>query len=230
MLSDREETLFARYLAALLARNQLVNLTAITDPVEVAMKHFVDSLTVESLWHPRPEERAIDIGTGAGLPGLPLAIRYPEVAMVLNDSVRKKVDFLQETAQELQLPNVVALWARAETLGRDPAHRGQYDVALARAVSHIGALVEYALPLLKVGGTLIAMKGPGGDTELEEGAQAIRQLGGTVGEIRRFQLAGVGQRLLIPIRKAKPTPEIYPRDPGVAKKKPLYLDSRKRTP
>lgn len=224
-LSPRDEELFAQYLALLLERNQHVNLTAITDPAEVAIKHFLDSLTVELVWQPRAGDRMIDIGTGAGFPGIPLAIRHPDITVVVNDSVRKKVDFLRETADALGLANVQAVWARAEELGRDSEYRGTFNMAVARAVAHLGALVEYALPLLKVHGLLIAMKGPSGVREVAESAQALEALGGKVRDVHKLTLPDAGERQLILIEKIRATPKQYPRDPGMAKKKPLFLDS-----
>ncbi|HEY3379657.1 MAG TPA: 16S rRNA (guanine(527)-N(7))-methyltransferase RsmG [Armatimonadota bacterium] len=229
-LTADEETRLARFLELLLERNQHVNLTAITEPREVASKHFLDSLSVETIWHPRPGDRAIDIGTGAGFPGIPLAIRHPEVAFVLNDSVRKKVDFLRDAVTDLRLPNVVPFWERAETLGRNGQYRQQFNVAFARAVAHLGALIEYALPLLKVGGTLIAMKGPSGEREIPECAQVLALIGGEVTGTHHLSLPEAGERLLIAVRKTRVTRQEFPREPGMMKKKPLFLDSTRSTP
>jgi len=227
-LSVSEEEQLARFMELLLERNRQFNLTAITDPLEVAVKHFVDSLTVETAWKVQPGQRAIDIGAGAGLPGIPLAIRHPEAQFVLNDSARKKVDFLNEAITTLGLTNVSAVWGRAEELGRNKEYRGYFDVALVRAVAHLGVLIEYCLPLLKSGGRLIAMKGPSGAQEVIESRLALAELGGAVQDTHRLTLPGAGERLLVVIRKARPTSVIYPRDPGLAKKKPLFLDSMKQ--
>ena len=226
-LSVREEALFARFMALLLERNTHVNLTAITEVEAVAIKHFLDSLTVETVWEVKAGQRAIDIGAGAGFPGIPLAIRHPELIITLNDSMRKKVDFLQEAAAVLGLTHIRAIWARAETLGRDPAYRGRFDIVLARAVGHLGLLIEYALPLLKLGGRLIAMKGPGGDEERAACRPVLAQIGGEITTSRHLSLPGAGERLLIVVRKSHPTPGSFPRDPGIARKKPLFLDSGK---
>lgn len=223
-VSAEQEALFARYLALLLERNAQINLTAITDPVEVAAKHFVDALTVEAVWRPQPGDAVIDIGTGAGIPGVPLAIRHPEVVFTLNDSTRKKVAFLDEVSTALPLPNIRPLWARAEALGRRSEYRGRFTAAFARAVAHLGLLIEYALPLLAVGGTLIAMKGPAGEEEIAQSAPALRALHGEIAETRRLTVAGAGDRLLIVVRARSPAPAIYPRDAGAMKKRPLYLD------
>ncbi|OPZ86401.1 MAG: Ribosomal RNA small subunit methyltransferase G [bacterium ADurb.Bin429] len=193
------------------------------------IKHFLDSLTVELAWTPAPGERAVDIGAGAGFPGLPLAIRHPEVRVTLNDSVRKKVTFIEEAIAALGLDNAEAAWARAEELGQRPAFRGQFDIALARAVAHLGALVEYALPLLREGGRLIAMKGPNSLPEISDSARALALLGGEVAETQRLALPTGDERVLIIVRKVRPTPAKFPRDPGAAKKHPLFLDTSRTT-
>lgn len=224
-LTAEEEDRFARFLALLLARNQQLNLTAITDPREVAVKHFVDALSVETVWQPHPGDRAIDIGTGAGLPGIPAAIRHPAVTVVLNDSARKKVEFLHEVVSALRLTNAQPHWARAEELGRDAAFRGQFNVVFARAVAHLAVLCEYGLPLLKPGALLLCQKGPNGAQEVAESRRALELLGGKVDTVRHLTVPGAGERLLIRIRKVRPTPTDFPRLPGMAKKRPLYLDS-----
>ena len=221
-LTAEQEARFTRLLALLEQRNRTMNLTAITDPVEVARKHFVDSLSVETVWQPGPAERGIDIGTGAGFPGLPLAIRYPHLPLVLNDGTRKKVEFLREAAEVLTLRAVQPVWARAEELGRNPGYRGGFSVVFARAVAHLAELAEYALPLLRPGGRLIAMKGPSGAEEIAASARALALLGGEVAEVRALQIPEVGARLLIVIRALHPAPADYPRAPGAAKKHPLY--------
>jgi 16S rRNA (guanine527-N7)-methyltransferase len=229
-LTDRELERFTRYLDLMLERNLHINLTAITDPLEVATKHFVDSLAIETVWHPQPGEQVIDIGTGAGLPGIPLAIRHPEVSVVLNDSVRKKVTFLEDVIVALGLDNTRAIWARAEEVGRDDGQRGKYDIVTVRAVAHLGTLIEYSLPLLKVNGQLIAMKGPTGAAEIAEAAPALIEVGGEVVGTHRLHIDGAGDRLFIRVQKTRATPKQFPREPGGAKKKPLYLDSRRGTP
>jgi 16S rRNA (guanine527-N7)-methyltransferase len=229
-VSAEQEALFARYLALLLERNARINLTAITAPEEVAAKHFVDALSVETVWHAQPGDRVIDIGTGAGIPGIPLAIRHPEAEFTLNDSTRKKVAFLDEVAAALPLPNIHPLWARAEELGRQPACRGHFTALFARAVAHLGLLIEYALPLLAVGGVLVAMKGPAGAEEIAQSAPALKALGGEIAEIRRLTITGAGERQLIVVRALTPAPALYPRDAGVMKKRPLYLDRPESNP
>ncbi len=226
-LSSVQEVQFAHFMQLLLTRNIQLNLTAITEPREVAIKHFLDSLLVESVWKPTHAERVIDIGTGGGIPGIPLAIRHPECTFLLNDSAQKKVNFLRETTVELGLTNVIPHWGRAESLGRDSDYRAKYHVALVRAVAHLGVLVEYALPLLRIGGRFIAMKGPGGEAEITDSEHALQTIGGAVQEVRRLTLPVAGERLLIVVQKTHHTPTLYPRNGGAMKKKPLFLDSRR---
>ncbi len=229
-ITAEQEAAFGRYLALLVERSRQFNLTAITGPEEIAAKHFVDSLTVETVWRPQPRQRALDLGTGAGLPGVPLAIRYPETSFILNDSTRKKVTFLEEVAAAVPLPNIHPLWARAEALGHQSEHRGQYHAVLARAVAHLGLLIEYALPLLAGGGVLIAMKGPSGLEEIEASRKALQALSGKVTAVQPLAVAGAGDRLLIVIRAERLAPPQYPRDAAAMKKRPLFLDSSPPAP
>ncbi len=224
-VTAEQEDLFARFLALLLDYNQRVNLTGITDPAEVAVKHFVDSLTVHTVWHPHAGDRALDLGTGAGFPGIPLAIMHPDITMVLNDSVRKKVDFLRHAVAALQLAHARPVWARAEELACRPEYREQFNAVFVRAVAHLAVLIEYALPLLKVGGVLICMKGPGGVREVDESQRALGLVGGVVNEVYPLMVPGAGERVLISVRKSRRTPREFPRPAGTAKKTPLFLDS-----
>lgn len=225
-LAPGELARYEQYQQLICQVNAQMNLTAITDPQEMAVKHFLDSLSLEMLWQPQVDERVVDIGSGAGFPGVPLAIRYPHLSVLLNDSARKKVNFLQQVIDELQLTNCTAQWSRAEELARLPEMRGQFDVVLARALAHLAVLCEYAMPLLKMGGVLLAMKGPGGQREVQESAQALKLLGAQVAEVRVLQLASAGERQLIMLRKVQQTPDKYPRNSGQARKNPLFLDSR----
>lgn len=213
-----------RYYALLIEGNKKTNLTRITDEREAVVKHFLDSLTVLSVL---PSEfRAkplsfIDVGTGAGFPGIPLMIVCPQWRGVLLEATGKKVAFLSESIAALGL-NGTALHGRAEEVARDPAHRDAYDLAFARAVAEMSALSELCLPFVKVGGRFVAMKGSSGEEELSKARKAIRLLGGDEVEVRALELPeGMGERRLITVRKAAPTPKAYPRRTGMPTQKPL---------
>lgn len=201
--------------------NKVINLTRITEPTEIEIKHFIDSL--EILRRQRhPAGPVIDLGSGAGLPGIPLKIACPHLSVTLLDSSRKRVAFLRETIVALGLENIKALHARAEDAGRDKACREQYGLAVSRAVARLNVLAELCLPFVKPGGSFIAYKGPDGEQEADEANGAITRLGGLLREVYHYSLPeGMGERTLIIIEKVRPTPVIYPRKAGIPEKKPL---------
>lgn len=206
---------FAALLKDLLAFNAVTNLTAITDPEEVILRHFADSLTVADKI---PEGASvIDVGCGGGFPTLPLAIARRDLSITALDSTAKKLVFVENTAKKLSL-KVKTLAARAEEI---PEHREQYDVAVSRAVARMNLLDELCLPLVRVGGLFIAMKGASGMEELDEAAKGIVALGGKVKDTDAFTLQSAGERVLITVEKVSPTPITYPRSWGKIKKKPL---------
>jgi 16S rRNA (guanine527-N7)-methyltransferase len=220
-LSPMQEEAFRTYEKLLLEWNRKFNLTAITDPDEVRVKHFYDSLTCLKLIK---ENRfsLIDIGCGAGFPGLPLKIVRPEMKLVLVDAVRKKTDFCSAVVEALKLTDVTVIHARAEDIGRDPEHREKYDWAAARAVASLPVLAEYLLPLVKTGGCALAQKGGEPAEELAASANAIAILGGSPAETTSFKLpVRDDARTLVSIRKIKATPKKYPRKAGLPAKKPL---------
>ena len=220
-LTPAQNLIFEHYQALLLEWNQKFNLTAITDPQEMQLKHFYDSLTCLRAIPPEAKS-LIDIGCGAGLPGIPLKIMLPGLKLVLVDSVGKKVEFCRIAAQELGLTDVTALHARAEDLGQDKAHREQYDWAVARAVAPLPVLAEYLLPLVRVSGSMLAQKGSSAADELELANKAIRILGGGPAKMDAFELPVThDQRALIQVVKEKNTPAQYPRKAGTPSKKPL---------
>ena len=203
-----------------------MNLTAITDPVGVAVKHFADSLTVAPLL-PAGEFTLIDVGTGAGFPGVPLALLRPDCRLTLLDSLNKRLVFLEEVCRQLDLP-VTLIHARAEEGGRRPDLREQYDVAVARAVAAMPVLCEYCLPFVRVGGRFLALKGPDADRERAEASRGIGVLGGKVAGVTAFALPkepldGVEpmEWRLIRVDKVRPTPTAYPRPSAKIAKRPL---------
>ncbi len=218
-LSSGQLDAFETYYRELAAWNERVNLTAIVERDAVIVKHFLDSLSVAPLV--APTAALIDIGAGAGLPGIPLKIALPGLRLTLVDATRKKVDFLKHVITTLALRETRALQARAEDLGRNPAYREQFDAAVARAVADLPVLAEYALPLVRVGGSFIAQKGIDVAEEVRRGQPAIARLGGRVREIRVVTLPGLEPRHLVVVEKTSPTPSGYPRSAGIPERKPI---------
>jgi len=217
-------TAFQTYYEELIAWNERANLTAITDYQEVQIKHFLDSLSCLLVLAGLPIERwrGLDIGAGAGFPGLPLKIARPQMELALLEAKKKRVRFLQHLVERLELPGAPVIRGRAEELGRQPGHREGYDLVLARAVATLPVLLEYALPLCRIGGIFLAQKGPDIKEELETSQVALRVLGGQMREVRGLELPqSMGRRNLVVVEKVAPTPEKYPRRPGVPAKRPL---------
>ncbi|MDO9547172.1 MAG: 16S rRNA (guanine(527)-N(7))-methyltransferase RsmG [Pelolinea sp.] len=221
-LSNAQTDMFALFEEILLKWNKKYNLTAITNPDEIRIKHFYDSLTCFSMIPVNETIMLIDIGTGAGFPGIPLIIINPLIQLTLVESIAKKADFCQIALNELGFKDTHVVTSRAETIGQEPIHREHYDWAVARAVAPLSVLVEYSLPLVRVGGSVLAQKGIELDTEINEAKKAISLLGGNVVSTLPISLPNnMGKRTLIQIGKKKPTPAIYPRRPGTPKKSPL---------
>lgn len=221
-LTSRQTAAFQRYEQLLMEWNARFNLTAVRDVEGVRTKHFLDSLTCLLAWRENPPGRLIDIGTGAGFPGIPLKIVQPSMQLTLVESVGKKADFCRLVVKELGLEKVQVLQARAEELGQQPAHREQYDWAVARAVANLPVLVEFLLPLVRVGGGALAQKGEAGPAEAQQAERAIKLLGGRIRQLKPVLLPGiVEERYLVIMDKIAGTPPQYPRRVGLAAKKAL---------
>ncbi len=221
-LSPEQVQQFDDYAKSLAGWNAHTNLTAIIEPDAVRVRHFLDSLSLAGITDFNRPQRLIDIGTGAGFPGLPLAIAYEKLHVTVMDSTGKKVRFLQHVIDALKLTNARAIQARAEEAGQDAEHRATYDVVTARAVARLPALLEYMLPLAKVGGVCVAMKGITAEEEANSAAPAMNMLGGTLSRIEAVQLPGVDEaHNLVVVKKAANTPSSYPRRPGIPTKHPL---------
>lgn len=206
----------------LLDWNTRINLTAIRDPEQVQIKHLLDSLTCLQVMLDTPMDKVIDVGTGAGLPGIPLKISQPHMELTLLESIEKKANFCRHMVQVLGLSAVNVVTDRAEAAGQSPAHREQYDWAVARAVARLPILAEYLLPLVRINGFMLAMKGESALEELGAAERAIRLLGGRIRQSMAVQLPGVSEkRYLLVIQKIHPTPANYPRRTGLPEKKPL---------
>ena len=221
-LSDAEVAAFDTYAEQLIAWNQHTNLTAITDREAIQVKHFLDSLSILILPELPEAARVIDVGSGAGLPGLALKIARPEWNLTLLEATGKKVAFLDHMIASLGLPGVVTLNMRAEDAGQDTEHRAGYDLVVARAVARLPVLAEYLLPLCRPGGLCIAMKGGSAANEIQDAGPAIQLLGGELERMQSVSLPDVEEiRYLICLRKTGNSPSKYPRRAGIPAKKPL---------
>lgn len=221
-LSRSQLSALSLYERELVDWNTRFNLTAIRDPQEIHIKHFLDSLTCLLVMRDSPIERLIDIGTGAGFPGIPIKIIYPKLQLTLVESVGKKAEFCRHVVKILDLHGVEVVQERAEALGQDPDYRERYDWAVARAVAILPVLAEYLLPLVRVGGGMLAMKGESGPAEAHSAEHALRVLGGHLRQLLPVTLPGVvEERYLVVIDKVAATPSGYPRKVGVPAKRPL---------
>lgn len=211
---------FYRYMELLLEWNEKMNLTAITDPEEVILKHFIDSLTI--LKEIKDNEKVVDIGTGAGFPGIPLSIMNETIKITLVDSLNKRLIFLQNVIDELKLENAKIVHSRVEDFGKNKNYRETFDIAVSRAVANLSTLSEYLIPLIKVNAKCICMKASEADEEIENAKNAIKVLGGAINRIDKFNLpkSDIGRTIII-ILKEKGTPSKYPRKAGIPSKEPI---------
>lgn len=221
-LSDQQVKQFMSYMRLLKEWNEKINLTAITDEAEIIKKHFIDSISIMKSGLLKPGKNIIDVGTGAGFPGIPINIVEPGVKVVLLDSLNKRINFLNTVIQELGLSNIEAIHGRAEEMSTKSAYRERFDVATARAVANMNILSEYCMPYVKKNGHFIAMKGPTGYEEVKNAKNAISVLGGEVSEIIETGLMeDEFKHNIVIIRKVKETSTKYPRRFAIMEKQPL---------
>ena len=221
-LTETQIAQYNRYFELLIEWNEKINLTAITAPKDVAIKHIIDSITAYDAALFQAGTTVIDVGTGAGFPGLPLKIFCPEIKLTLMDSLNKRIKFLQTVVEELGLTDVECVHARAEEGARNKKYRESFDIAVSRAVARLPILCEYCLPFVKKGGHFIALKGMQYNDEAEEAVKAIKVMGGSRTEIRPVKLPEIDdKRAVIIINKTMPTPKTYPRKAGTPTKNPI---------
>ena len=219
-ITENQISKFYDYMNLLLEWNEKINLTAITKPDEIILKHFVDCLTIQK--YIGNNEKIVDIGTGAGFPGIPLAITNEKNNFILVDSLNKRINFLNDVKEKLKLENVETIHSRAEEFCQNKIYREKFDIAVSRAVANLSVLAEYLLPAVKVGGKIICMKGNQIEDELNDAKFALKELGGKVKLKEEFCLPGTDmKRNIIIIDKVKETPKKYPRKAGTPAKQPL---------
>ncbi len=219
-ITEEQKEKFYNYMNLLLDWNNRINLTAITEPNEIILKHFIDSMTI--LKEIKDNSKIVDVGTGAGFPGIPLKISNETLDILLLDSLNKRINFLNEVIEKLDLKNINSIHFRVEEAGQNKQYRETFDVATSRAVAPLNILVEYLLPLVKVGGICICMKGPDIEAEVESSKRAIEVLGGKVEKIENFALVNTDiKRTIVIVKKIKETPNKYPRKAGTPSKEPL---------
>ena len=219
-INEEEANQFDKYMQLLLEWNEKINLTAITEPSQIILKHFIDSSSI--LKYIKDNDKIIDVGTGAGFPGIPIKIMNKNLDITLMDSLNKRINFLNEVIQKINLDKIKAIHARAEELGRNKKHREVYDVAVSRAVANLSTLLEYLMPFIKVGGICICMKGPNIEEELKTAENAIVELGGSLEKVDNFYLPNSDiERNIIIIKKIKKINDKYPRKAGTPAKEPI---------
>lgn len=221
-LTEEQKLKLEKYMEGILSWNEKVNLTNITDPAEFRIKHNADSLMCVDFPEFQSAKNIIDVGTGGGFPGIPLAVYAPDKHFTLLDSLNKRLRIIDELAGGLEITNITLVHGRAEDVARNREHREKYDLCVSRAVSNLATLSEYCLPFIKVGGYLLAYKGPGADQEVKDAEKALKTLGGSLVDIRETTMEeyGLDHRILV-IEKVRNTPKAYPRKAGTPLKEPL---------
>ncbi len=221
-LTDKQYDQFITYYEMLVEKNKVMNLTGITEFEEVVLKHFVDSLAIANILDMSSVSSLIDVGTGAGFPGIPIKIAFPHIKVVLLDSLKKRLLFLDEVIEELDLEDIKTIHGRSEDLGKSDEYREKFLVCTSRAVANMSTLSELCIPFVKEGGMFVAYKAGGSENEIEEGLKAIKLLGGKVDKIHKLTLPDSDiERVFAVIKKEKATPKKFPRKAGTPAKEPI---------
>lgn len=221
-LSEEQLQQFLSYYEMLIEKNKVMNLTAITEKEEVIDKHFIDSISFNKAMDVTKSLKILDLGTGAGFPGIPLKIAYPNLELTLLDSLNKRIKFLDEVIEALSLEGIVTIHGRAEDYAKQASYREQFDICVSRAVANLATLSEYCLPYVKEGGCFISYKSGSVEEELEQSKKAIFELGGKVKEVIAFTLPETDiERTFVVIEKVRKTPKKYPRKAGLPSKEPI---------
>lgn len=221
ILDKTQKEQFQRYYELLIEWNSFMNLTAITEYSEVLKKHFFDSLSIVKKIDLTEINNIIDIGTGAGFPGIPLKIAFPHLRVVLLDSLGKRVKFLNHVIEELKLEEIEAIHGRAEDFAKNVKYREQFDLSVSRAVANLASLSEYCIPYTKIGGSFVSYKSVKAEEEIHNAEKAISVLGGKVENICKFELLDTGERTLVQIKKIRKTDKKYPRKAGMPSREPI---------